>query len=376
VAVLEYPGGASSLYLTEALSISDESTFDVSVRSSGSVDSGTLDGVAVVVVNDRPLAGGPTAEAIRGFVEGGGGLIVVMGERIAWPSELAELLPGAFTGAVDRTEGRGERLGFLDYGHPVFEIFRGPRSGDFTGARFFRARDLQVPEDGTSQTLARFDDGSVALAEKRVGEGRVLVWTSTLDVFWNDLARQPVFLPFVHQLARYASGRSEALSAFEAGHVLDVTDARAMATAGLGDVAGALAGDDERVAVTPSGEIIGLPTGQGPHFLRLEEQGIYEIRPPGSSGVRPLAVAVNVDLEEGDPERLDVDELAASIASLPGDMAEARAAGPNAMRLRRQDQERRQSVWRFLLAGAFVLFAVETVISNRLSRGRGRVSNA
>ena len=59
----------------------------------------------------------------------------------------------------------------------------------------------------------------VALAERLFGEGRVLIWTSTLDAFWNDLAVQPVFLPFVHQLVRYASGRTETLASFQAGRI-------------------------------------------------------------------------------------------------------------------------------------------------------------
>ena len=29
------------------------------------------------------------------------------------------------------------------------------------------------------------------------------MWTSTLDLTWNDLALKPVYLPFVHQVARY-----------------------------------------------------------------------------------------------------------------------------------------------------------------------------
>ena len=29
----------------------------------------------------------------------------------------------------------------------------------------------------------------------------MLVWTSTLDLEWNDLALKPVFLPFVHRMA-------------------------------------------------------------------------------------------------------------------------------------------------------------------------------
>jgi hypothetical protein len=212
----------------------------------------------------------------------------------------------------------------------------------------------------------------VALAEKRVGEGRVLAWMSTLDAYWNDLAQQPVFLPFVHQLMRYASGKTETMEAFTAGQVVDVTDATAMATAGLGDVAEALAGAEERVAISPSGDSRPLPSGDGPHFLRLEEQGVYDIRLPGEPDMRPLAVAVNVELAEADLAPLDVEEVVASLA-FRGNKEEApRMEGARAARLRMEDQERRQSLWRFLLVMAFVLLAVETFVSNRISRVAGR----
>jgi hypothetical protein len=200
----------------------------------------------------------------------------------------------------------------------------------------------------------------------------VLVWTSTLDAFWNDLVQQPVFLPFIHQLVRYVSGRTQTVAAFTAGQVLDVSDATAMATAGLGEVSDALAGQEERVAVAPSGESRTLPPGEGPHFLSLEEQGVYDLRLPGESGVRPLAVAVNVDLAEGDLSRLDVEEVVASIAPRADEVDSPRSEGRSAARLRLEDQERRQSLWRFLLVMAFVLLAVETFVSNRLSRVAGK----
>ncbi len=365
-------GAASSLFMREALAISEENIFGVTVRAEGVLTASGLRETSVVVVNDRAVPGGNSAAALRSFVEEGGGLLVVMGERIRWPSELSDLLPGTFTGPVDRADGRGGRLGQLDYDHPVFEIFRGPRSGDFSGARFYRSRELQLAGSDSSRALARFDNGSIALAEKRVGKGRVLVWTSTLDAFWNNFAQQPIFLPFIHQLVTYVSGRSLAVAAFTAGQVLDVSDATAMATAGLGEVAEALAGREERVALTPSGENRTLPPGEGPHFLSLEEQGVYDIRLPGESGVRPVAVAVNVDLAEGDLNTLDVGEVVASVASREDGGDSPRLQGAGATRLRLEDQERRQSLWRFLLLMVFVLLALETYVSNRLSRVAGK----
>lgn len=255
---------------------------------------------------------------------------------------------------------------------PVFEVFRGPRRGDFSSARFFRVRGWELPAADSAILLARFDDGSPALAETRTGEGRVLVWASTLDTFWTDLALQPVFLPFVHQLVRYASGSTEVLDAFMAGQVLDVTDARAMETAGLGEVTEAVALAEERVVFTPSGETRPLPVDEEQHFLQLDEQGFFEIRPPGQSDVRAVAMAVNVDPAEAELAPLDAEEVQAAILS--GGAAAGGAAGSEARaaELRREDRERRQSLWRWILVGAFGLLVAETILSNRLSRRTGR----
>ena len=53
--------------------------------------------------------------------------------------------------------------------------------------------------------LLWYDDGSPALVEGRVGEGRTLLFTSTLDRDWNDLAIRPGYLPLVQQMVRYLS---------------------------------------------------------------------------------------------------------------------------------------------------------------------------
>ena len=76
--------------------------------------------------------------------------------------------------------------------HPVFEVFKTPRSGDFTSSTFYRYRGLQLGPPDT--ILASFDDGAVAISERSVGDGRVLVWTSTLDTYWNNIPQQPVLV--------------------------------------------------------------------------------------------------------------------------------------------------------------------------------------
>ena len=367
--VYSRPGmaGESSLFLSRALGISEDGSFDVELRSWGA---GAAEGLApgqVVVLFDVPFPGGGGGAALREFVEDGGGLVIVAGEFGGWSGELDPWLGARIGAPVDRVDRGGGRIGWVDYDHPVFQIFGGPRSGNFAGTRFFRYRAL-VTQDGQG-VLARFDDGEPALVERRIGEGRVLVWTSTLDAFWNDLAIQPVFLPFAHQLVRYASGRGETLPWFTVGLVLDVSDARAMATAGLleGTEEGE-AFEGERVVIDPAGSPVRLPGGAGPHYLNLEDAGFYTIRAAGNDAARPVAVAVNVDLVESDPATLDPEEMTAALAAtvIEEDVDQARG---RASALQRVDIEQRQSLWRLLLIAVLVLLALETVMANRRSTG-------
>jgi hypothetical protein len=216
--------------------------------------------------------------------------------------------------------------------------------------------------------LARFDDGSVALAEVRPGLGRLLVWTSTLDTYWTNLALQTVFLPFVHRLAEHLGGRAESRPWFQIGQVVDLANPEALETAGLVSTnAAGLAEGLDQIALTPSGSTIPMPAGEGPRYLPLEERGFYTVRPPASEPERPFVLAVNVEIEESNLTPLDVGQLALQITAPEGTPRGAldidRAAS-----LQQEDQERRQSIWRWLLIAALGLFATETALSNWISR--------
>jgi hypothetical protein len=189
-----------------------------------------------------------------------------------------------------------------------------------------------------------------------VGQGRVIVWTSTLDDSWTDIGLKPVFLPLVHQLVRYLAHYEPATSWFTVGQVLDLA-ARAKDRA-------------DRIVVTPSGERISQAgVGEGNEgLLELNEQGIYEIRSPGvAATVRPEAIAVNLDPAESDLSALDPGEL---VAAVTGHATPASASGQAAPppEMTREETERRQSLWWYLLMTGLLLLAIETVISNRLSR--------
>jgi hypothetical protein len=343
-----------SLFLSKALAIGTTPAFQVDVTTASRMTPAAFDKRAVVILNDTmfpPAAGG---NALKRFLDGGGGLLVVTGEHTTWPQGEAAMLPGRLGPTVDRTTGRSGSMGYLDYSHPIFEVFKAPRSGDFSAAHVFRYRTLQ--SEPTDRVLARFDDGAIAAAERKVGAGRSIVWTSTLDDSWTDIGVKPIFLPLVHQLVRYLAHYEPSTSWFTVGQVLDLT-ARAKGRADRSD----------RIVVTPSGERIShAGAGEGNEgLLELNEQGVYEVRPTSAPTARPETIAVNLDPAESELTPIDPREL---VAAVTGHATQVAAQPAPVQEMTREESERRQSLWWYLLLAGLLLLATETVISNRLSR--------
>jgi hypothetical protein len=339
-------GRGASFFLERALSIGSSPGFRTDIRSTGEIRAADLQGNPVVILNQTSMPSGEQGQRLRDYVEQGGGLVLLLGSNN--PGDWPGVLPSV-PSAVDRTQAGGETLGYVDLGHPVFEAFAGPRSGDFSSARIYRYRPL--PSGSFPRVLARFGDGGAALAERPVGEGRVLVWTSTLDSDWNDMTLQPIFLPFLHQLTKYAAGYAPPRSWLTVGEPFDVR----------GSIP---PGEDFVIAVTPGGEQVRAAPGAP---LDLAEVGFYELR-DARGGDRLATFAVNVDPSEAELTAFDPEEM--RVALQAASQAGTQMAGEG-IGLTLAERERQQNGWWYLIIAAFVLLAGETLFSNRASRSGG-----
>jgi len=339
-------------YLSPALRIGDAPRFEITTRTPAGVTAADLVGRRVVILADGAFPTGIGATALRRFVEEGGGLITALADQAnprTWPSAASVLLPGAIRSVTDRAGDRGGVLGALDQRHPALALLAGPRAGDLAAARFDRYRAI----DTTSGVLARFDDGAAALTEHAVGRGRVLTFASSLDGSWNDLPRQPAFLPLMQQLAQYAATWRDAPRSYGIG-----TSIRP------GDVASAapMRAVTRWVATAPSGTRTTVGGDDAPAALELTEAGVHELRPGGSPGARPILVAANIAAAELDFAAFDVARLTAALTG-----PAATAPGTESPREEESltDREARQSSWWYLLLAAALLLVAESVVAWR-----------
>ena len=361
--LLVEPGNSrpnQGLFVSRALAIGTNPSFRVEQRTIDALRPADLDRRALVILDEVTPPNGESGTRLRNFISNGGGLVVVPGSQRteAWSAEWRAMIATGVGDVVDRSSTAGATLSSLDYGHPIFEMFSAPGTGDFSTARFLRYRRL-TPR-GDSGIVARFDDGLPAIVERRAGVGKVLVWASSLDAFWTDLPLQPVWLPFVHQLARDVGRYADPRPFYAAGDVLDLSRHGELTSQWVttGDTTADL------VLESPSHVRTRVSAEGAGHLVSLRERGFYELRgrtTPAGSG-RPIAV--NVATSELDLSHFDPQELTAALsASMRADPAH-----PLESQLTPEDQERRQRVWWYLLLGAVLLMAAETVMSNRLSR--------
>ena len=103
-----------------------------------------------------------------GSLRAGGTALLVVSEpetaaslvQFAEGISLADASPAGTKSATDFS-----LLGEIDFRHPIFASFSGPRYNDFTKVRFWKHQRFNIQESAQAQVLARFDDGDPAGGE-------------------------------------------------------------------------------------------------------------------------------------------------------------------------------------------------------------------
>lgn len=316
-----------------------------------------------------------TAQRLAAFVEKGGGLFVSMGDNVvpkAYNERFGALLPRALRDAktsVNAEETDAERLAArlteVAMDHAVFSLFTGAAREGLSAARFYRYMLLEATGNdaagsvsgsgkegsrggtdgtkGTARVLAAFEDGAPALVTQRHGRGRVLLFTSTVDRDWSDLAIRTSFLPLVQRFCAYLTGsldeREEVRGRVGQTLVLKVPSGRTLAQ-----------------VKSPSGQEVPIQTlaGDARAVGPLPEPGLYH--PVDSSGAAlgessdAMAFTASVDPSESDLTRLAPEALASHFGEGSVRVAEGTQSGE------------KTPLWTWLLVTIAVAFFLEGVL--------------
>jgi hypothetical protein len=219
-------------------------------------------------------------------------------------------------------------------------------AASFIGAARFHGYWVTEPAEA-SDVILGFEDGHAALLEKTVGNGRVLLFTSSLDPVWNNFPRQVMYLPLVQEAVRYVAGSRDQKTSFLVGEIAPLT----VPAAGVARITSPK-GRETVLHATPAGVA---------YFDATDQPGFYETQ----SGSLAGRFSVNVPPQESDFETLSAEELRDRLTvsehgQTPPDVVQA-----SSLQIQR---EASQQYWWWLLLLVLGLGFSETYLANRTYR--------
>ncbi len=345
----------AAYYLSQALSLRRDPPVVVDVRSPDALTATDPSEYDVVISANLSVLPRAAKDRLTGYVRSGGSLIIALNPAVSsgiFNSSFGELLPGriASPSSPDGPRDRYRLLTDVNYQHPVFQPFSGPRHGDFGTVRFYRTARFEP--DSSASVPARFDDGAAAVAEKPLGNGRTFLVLSTFDLAWTDFPIREVFVPFLYESIDYLASRG---TMHERG-------------AGLYRLAGEAVRlpDDAQHVELPSGEQVPVETSRSGRklFTQTRQPGLYRVQSEGGQ----QTFAVNLDTRESDFTRMDAEAFAAALINPVAVSPESRETESLARFVRDAEVERRQGLWWILGFTLIALMLGETLLANRTHR--------
>ena len=322
--------GSPLFYLRRALQPTP--TLNPIVTASEQLDPTNLEESEVVVIAGSWKT--ETGEALRQFAETGGLVIALPSEEAAGDS-LAVLAGTPDWKLSEGDPGDYALLADLDFEHPVLQPFARAQIRDFTKIRFWKHRNLKLPEELPEdvRVIATFDGETPAFVERRIGKGTVFAALSGWEPRESQLALSSKFVPLLFSVLEHS-------------------------------------GFSIRSAAT-------LYVGEGTNSQNdYPRPGFY----PESEGESSGITAVNLRPSEGNTASFDpiviFRDWGISLVDEAAEASRAQLGEAQLARLESEEKEENQKLWKWLILGTLLLLILESWIAGRPYRMRPRKSAA
>ena len=325
----------SPLYFRAALASAAESAFNLETVTVDRVASVQPAGHDFVVLSDVASLPASFENALTSYVKGGGSVFIAAGTSAARHPRIP-IFGDAITDSryYSREGARFLTVGETDPSYPPVG-----KANRWAGVKFYFA----VRVAGTdARVAARLTDQTPLLLEKKIGEGRVLLFTSGLDNFTNDFPLHPVFIPFIDQTSRYLSGMETRAGSRIVDSFLELRTAKEQSV-GV-------------EVVDPDGKRpLSLKEAAAAQSFQLVRAGFYQLR---LANGREDLVGVNADRRESDLDVIPKDTLALWTGDAGNTAQEASSGGVA------QDRKKPYSLWWYAVLLLLVAAIAESLLSS------------
>ncbi len=232
---------------------------------------------AFVVLSDVAYLPAEFEENLKKYVKAGGSVLIALGSASATKPRVPVFDEAiAQSRMSSRSADRFQGATSVDLSHPALS-----RTNSFDGVKFYQTIQV-VP--GNSRVLAKLTDQTPLILEKKIGEGRALVFASTFDNIANDFPLHTSFVPFIEQSAYYLSGVEKSAADIAVDSYLELRSSKDQGTS--------------VEVLDPGGQrALSLTESTSAQNFRLPREGFFEVR---RANGRHELIAVHADRRESD----------------------------------------------------------------------------
>ena len=327
----------SPLYFRSALGSAADTAFALEAVSAGDAANRQLSQYAFVVLSDLISVPANFESALVRYVQAGGSVWIAEGTA-ASHSARVPVFGGNILDSRDysRTSDRYLNVADADPSYPSVE-----KADRWSGAKFYFAVKV---DPGDARVVAHLTDGTPLLMEKKMGEGKVLLFASGLDNLTNDFPLHPIFVPFVEQTALYLSGTERRSGARVVDSFLELRSSKEQSV-GV-------------EVIDPQGHRpLSLKDSTSAQTYQLTSAGFYELK---LANDRHDVIGVNPDRRESNLEVIPEETLALWRGNAGAGESAQGAAGSAA-----EEQTQPYRLWWYIMLLVLAAAIAESLLADR-----------
>ena len=372
----------SLFFLENALrlrSSDEEAGIQVTSVDSSDLTLETFNNYDVIILANVSSPSIEIANRLKTFTENGGGLILFAGENInaekygqTFGTTSESILP-AIIGNKKTASEESDNLYSLDVptsDHPLATVVKSMSEEMINDAKIKSLVNLQ-PTEGSQVILSLVEDESPVLVSKEVGNGSVILCSTSADRSWSDMVLHPIYAIMIQQAVTTTTSRPESrLAMVHSSKTINIEGAMP-SSAKLQKMI--IAGEETEGEIEPSE----IKTSQDNNSFKAEidaqdinETGVYQIT--NNEGKILGAIAVNSNPSESNVKVAAADALKESIGAAGN--IKIIDGSPDAVLNDRKGSDL-TSLLLFLCIVCFVLQSIlAKIFTNKISKGETDVA--
>lgn len=202
-----------NFYIKQAFFPAKDSPVVLKAVSLTKLDYSAFQSFHVIILNNLSRIDKKLQSELLKFANSGRGILVSLGNNVSIKdynenSSLLPAIPKFKIGNEEETD-RSFKVTYFDKSHPMFKIFT---DESFASSHFYSFYIVGAVCEPPLQ-LAGFDDGSPFIVERKIGTGKVLLFTSPIDLSWSNFPVSPNYLPLLHQAVYYLAKPEKSVGA-------------------------------------------------------------------------------------------------------------------------------------------------------------------